>query len=68
MSNPPPPPDKDPTEERLGIKTYLCPDVPGFSAVLKARYSDFIVHEGELYLCSFVVTVDSLTVNRFPSI
>ncbi|GKY96822.1 hypothetical protein MPSEU_000641400 [Mayamaea pseudoterrestris] len=37
--------DIDPIEQELGITTYLCPDVVGFSAVLKARYSDFVVHE-----------------------
>jgi len=37
---------QDPTEVELGIATYLSPDTPGFAAVLKARYSDFVVHEG----------------------
>jgi hypothetical protein len=37
---------QDPTECELGIAKYLSPNVPGFSAVLKARYSDFVVHEG----------------------
>ena len=36
----------DPTEKSLGIKAYLSPHVPGFSAVSKGRYSDFVVHEG----------------------
>lgn len=36
----------DPIEEELGITAYLSPEIPGFSAVLKARYSDFVVHEG----------------------
>lgn len=36
----------DATEVSVGIATYLCPEIPGFSAVLKGRFSDFIVHEG----------------------
>ena len=35
----------DPTEMSLGISTYMNPSIPGFSAVLKGRYSDFVVHE-----------------------
>lgn len=38
----------DPTEVELGISVYLSNNnnVPGFSAVSKARFSDFVVHEG----------------------
>jgi hypothetical protein len=36
----------DPAEVEVGISVYLNDDAPGFSAVLKARYSDFLVHEG----------------------
>jgi tRNA pseudouridine13 synthase len=35
----------DPTEQELGIRVYLSPHMNGFTAVLKARYSDFVVHE-----------------------
>jgi tRNA pseudouridine13 synthase len=35
----------DPTETSMGITSYRSADIPGFSAVLKGRYSDFIVHE-----------------------
>jgi tRNA pseudouridine13 synthase len=35
----------DPVEVELGISLYLSPEVPGFSAVSKGRYSDFVVHE-----------------------
>ena len=35
----------DPTEKSLGISAYMNPSVPGFSAVVKGRYSDFVVHE-----------------------
>jgi len=35
----------DEIERKMGISTYASPDVEGFAAVLKARYSDFIVHE-----------------------
>lgn len=40
----------DATEQLLGIRAYLSPQAPGFSAVLKGRYSDFVVREGTL-LC-----------------
>ena len=35
-------------ECRFGISTYTNPHTPGFAAVLKARYSDFIVKEVDL--------------------
>ena len=35
----------DDTENQLGISVYLTKDHDGFSAVSKARYSDFVVHE-----------------------
>jgi hypothetical protein len=37
----------DPTEVALGISSYLRPDVQGFSAVSKGRFSDFLVHESK---------------------
>lgn len=37
--------DFDEIERSLGISEYMCPSAPGFSAVVKARYSDFVVHE-----------------------
>jgi len=37
----------DSLERRMGISAYASEDNPGFAAVLKARYSDFLVHEGE---------------------
>jgi tRNA pseudouridine13 synthase len=37
----------DETEQSLGICTYMVPG-EGFSAVVKARYSDFLVHEVDL--------------------
>lgn len=47
--------NQDPLECEVGIAKYLSPDVPGFFAVLKARYSDFVVHEGMyLFLVSSV--------------
>jgi hypothetical protein len=36
----------DSVEKKFGISAYASPHV-GFAAVVKARYSDFIVHEGE---------------------
>jgi hypothetical protein len=50
---------QDPTEIKLGIATYLSPNVPGFTAVLKARYSDFVVHEG-MYILALLVCLQFL--------
>ena len=36
----------DAIEREVGIRVYLS-DEPGFAAVVKARFSDFIVHEGK---------------------
>ena len=38
----------DAVERNVGISSYASPatDNPGFAAVVKARYSDFLVHEG----------------------
>ena len=36
----------DAIEKGVGIRVYLS-DEPGFAGVVKARYSDFIVHEGK---------------------
>ncbi len=46
-----------PTEVGLGISAYLSPHVPGFSGVSKARYSDFVVHEGK-DVCAAVQRTD----------
>ena len=35
----------DDLERKFGISAYASPH-EGFAAVLKARYSDFLVHEG----------------------
>jgi hypothetical protein len=44
----------DESETKFGIKAYASPNVPGFGAVLKGRFSDFLVHEGmSLRLFSF---------------
>jgi len=37
----------DPTEVSLGISCYRSSTTAGFSAVSKARFSDFVVHESE---------------------
>jgi tRNA pseudouridine13 synthase len=37
--------DFDEIEKSLGISEYMSPSAQGFSAVVKARYSDFVVHE-----------------------
>ena len=36
----------DEIEQQFGIKSFASPNVPGFAAVLKGRYSDFCVREG----------------------
>jgi hypothetical protein len=51
----------DPTEESLGISAYRSPLVPGFSAVSKARYSDFCVHEGKLETMAIHTHIDVYT-------
>ncbi|KAG0288435.1 multisubstrate pseudouridine synthase 7 [Linnemannia gamsii] len=33
------------TETIVGIQTFVDPSIPGFSAIIKQRYSDFIVNE-----------------------
>ncbi|KAG0210613.1 multisubstrate pseudouridine synthase 7 [Mortierella sp. GBA30] len=33
------------TEDIVGIRTFVDPSIPGFSAIIKQRYSDFIVNE-----------------------
>lgn len=39
----------DETERQMGILSYAASleQNPGFAAVVKARYSDFLVHEGQ---------------------
>ena len=39
----------DPVEVALGISCYRSSHVAGFSAVSKARFSDFVVHESQFY-------------------
>ena len=53
----------DDTEASLGIEEYFSPaSVGGFSAVVKARYSDFLVHE--IGLDGTVARLTSLEVPR----
>ncbi|KAF9981010.1 multisubstrate pseudouridine synthase 7 [Mortierella antarctica] len=33
------------SEDVVGIQTFVDPSIPGFSAIIKQRYSDFIVNE-----------------------
>ncbi|KAG0350362.1 pseudouridine synthase [Gamsiella multidivaricata] len=33
------------SEEVVGIRTFVEPSIPGFSAIIKQRYTDFIVNE-----------------------
>jgi len=35
----------DEAERSVGISAFVSPNTPGFAAVSKARYSDFVVHE-----------------------
>jgi hypothetical protein len=37
----------DKVEQEFGIKAYASPNIGGFAAVLKGRYSDFCVREGK---------------------
>ncbi|KAF9357562.1 multisubstrate pseudouridine synthase 7 [Mortierella sp. AD094] len=36
------------SEEMVGISAFVDPSIPGFSAIIKQRYSDFIVNEVDL--------------------
>ncbi|ORZ05755.1 pseudouridine synthase [Lobosporangium transversale] len=36
------------SEDLVGIRTFVDPSIPGFSAIIKQRYSDFIVNEIDL--------------------
>jgi tRNA pseudouridine13 synthase len=38
-------------ESEVGISSYMSTEHLGFAAVLKARYSDFVVHEGTFTSC-----------------
>ncbi len=38
---------EDEVETQFGIKAYATPNVTGFAAVLKGRFSDFSVREGK---------------------
>ena len=49
----------DAHEVAVGITAYRSPNVPGFHAVVKARYSDFIVRE--VSLDGRVATLSSMT-------
>jgi hypothetical protein len=39
----------DKVERDMGISSFMSTVNHGFAAVLKARYSDFVVHEGEVH-------------------
>lgn len=39
----------DAIEKQFGITAYASPNIQGFTAVLKGRFSDFCVREGMLY-------------------
>ncbi|KAF9204827.1 multisubstrate pseudouridine synthase 7 [Haplosporangium sp. Z 27] len=36
------------SEDMVGIRSFVDPSIPGFSAIIKQRYSDFIVNEVDL--------------------
>ena len=46
----------DAVERQVGIDSYASSitDNAGFAAVVKARYSDFLVHEGESYVLPYI--------------
>ena len=52
----------DIAEQKFGIKAYASPSIPGFAAVLKGRFSDFCVREGEL-LSYLVVEWNGMELN-----
>ncbi|KAG0319081.1 multisubstrate pseudouridine synthase 7 [Dissophora globulifera] len=48
------------SEDLVGISTFVDPTIPGFSAIIKQRYADFIVNEVDqqnetVHLTSYVV-------------
>ena len=49
----------DKQEKMMGISAYASPQVLGFAAVSKARYSDFVVHEGT-FICIFTYGLEHL--------
>jgi len=44
----------DDTERKFGISSYTSTH-EGFAAVVKGRYSDFVVHEGKSSICAYDV-------------
>ena len=44
----------DDTERKFGISSYTSTH-EGFAAVVKGRYSDFVVHEGTSSICAYDV-------------
>ena len=44
----------DDIEKQFGISSYTSTH-EGFAAVVKGRYSDFVVHEGTSSICAFDV-------------
>jgi hypothetical protein len=53
----------DAIEREVGIRVYLS-DEPGFAGVVKARFSDFIVHEGKEQIAEMLVTHHSHTLQK----
>lgn len=43
-------------ERDVGISAYLSKEHSGFAAVVKARISDFVVHEGTTAVCDILVS------------
>ena len=52
-------------ECKFGISAYTTPHTPGFTAVLKARYSDFIVKEVDLD--GNLAVLDSISIPVLPA-
>ena len=46
----------DAMERDVGISAYLSKEHSGFAAVVKARISDFVVHEGTTAVCDILVS------------
>lgn len=56
----------DEIEHKFGIRAYASTH-EGFAAVVKARYSDFIVHEGASRISLSIVQCDDVSVSATGS-
>nr|CCA17507.1 tRNA pseudouridine synthase D (TruD) putative [Albugo laibachii Nc14] len=52
-------------ESKVGIQCYRCPNIAGFTGIMKQRYSDFIVREVDTN--GAIVSLTELSRNSTPS-